>query len=156
MSKGMRRRGRELALKIIYSYQDNSASVESVLEDFWSNFRFREDILGEAVDETSEVVPVEVRRFTEDLALGAIANLSELDGVIKEYSTNWTLERMAKVDLSLLRLATFELLFHPDVPTSVVINEAIEIGKRYGTKDTPAFINGILDKISRTRRQQDQ
>jgi N utilization substance protein B len=76
--------------------------------------------------------------------------------VIKEYSTNWTLERMAKVDLSLLRLATFELLFHPDVPTSVVINEAIEIGKRYGTKDTPAFINGILDKISRTRRQQDQ
>jgi N utilization substance protein B len=152
----MRRRGRELALKIIYSYQDTNSSVEAVLEDFWSNFRFRDDILGDAVDDTSEVVPAEVRRFTEDLALGALANLSNLDSVIKEYSTNWTLERMAKVDLSLLRLATFELLFHPDVPTSVVINEAIEIGKRYGTKDTPAFINGILDKISRTRRQQDQ
>jgi N utilization substance protein B len=59
---------------------------------------------------------------------------------------------MARVDLALLRLATFELLFRPEVPVSVVINEAIEIGKLYGTKDTPAFINGILDKISRIHR----
>ncbi len=152
----MRRRGRELALKIIYSSQDANAPVEAVLEDFWTNFRFREDILGDAIDEVCEAVPVEVRRFTEDLAQGVAGNLGELDRVIKEYSTNWTLERMAKVDLSLLRLATFELLFRPDVPSSVVINEAIEIGKRYGTKETPAFINGILDKISRTRRPADQ
>ena len=61
---------------------------------------------------------------------------------------NWALDRMSRVDLSLLRLATYELLYQPDVPASVVMNEAIEIGKRYGTKDTPSFINGILDKIA--------
>jgi N utilization substance protein B len=60
---------------------------------------------------------------------------------------------MARVDLSLLRMAVFELLYQTEVPSSVVINEAIEIGKRFGTKDTPAFINGILDKVSRTRTQ---
>jgi N utilization substance protein B len=60
---------------------------------------------------------------------------------------------MARVDLSLLRMATYELLFSPETPTSVVINEAIEIGKRFGTKETPAFVNGILDKISRVYRQ---
>jgi N utilization substance protein B len=59
---------------------------------------------------------------------------------------------MARVDLSLLRLAVFELLYRPETPTRVIINEAIEIGKRFGTKETPAFVNGILDKISRVYR----
>ena len=72
--------------------------------------------------------------------------------MIGEFSTNWSLDRMARVDLAILRMSTYELLSQLDVPVSVVINEAVEIGKRYGTKDTPAFVNGILDRISRSCR----
>lgn len=152
MSKGIRRQGREFALKIIYSLQDQEEPVETILEDFWRNFRFQNDILGEPIDVAEGPLPYEVRRFAEELILGVADNLERIDQVIEEHSTNWALDRMARVDLSLLRLAAFELLFHPETPTNVVINEAIEIGKRFGTKDTPAFINGILDKISRVYR----
>lgn len=153
MTQGVRRRGRELALKVIYSLQERENVVEALLSDFWQNFRFSEDALGEPTEDSAEEVSPEVRRFTEGLVLGVGENLAEIDRVIGEFSTNWALERMARVDLSVLRLATFELLFRPDVPSSVVINEAIEIGKRYGTKETPAFINGILDQISRHYRR---
>jgi N utilization substance protein B len=152
MSKGIRRQGREIALKIIYSLQDQEDPVETILEDFWRNFRFQNDILGEPIDVADGSIPYEVRRFAEELILGVAENLEKIDQVIEENSTNWALDRMARVDLSLLRMAAFELLFRQETPTSVVINEAIEIGKRFGTKDTPAFVNGILDKISRVYR----
>jgi len=153
MTQGIRRRGRELALKVLYSLQDREGDVESLLGDFWVNFRFSDDILGEPAEDSLPEVTPEVRRFTDGLVLGVAKNLETIDRVIGEFSTNWALERMARVDLSLLRLAAFELLFCPDVPASVVINEAIEIGKRYGTKETSAFVNGILDQISRNYRQ---
>ncbi len=158
MGKGVRRSGREYALKMIYSLQDQNAetAVEGLLADFWTNFRFNDDVLGEAKDEVQESVPVEIRRFAEDLVLGVARNLEKIDGVIEEFSTNWALERMARVDLSLLRLTAYELLYRPDVPSNAAINEAIELGKQYGTKETPAFINGILDKISRVHRQKTQ
>ena len=154
MSTGIRRRGRELALKIIYSLKDQSVPIGTVLDDFWQNFRFQEDVLGEPTEEVDGPVPEEVRSFAEDLAVGVEGHCEEIDRVINEYSTNWSLERMARVDLALLRLATFELLYRPEVPANVVINEAVEIGKRYGTLETSAFVNGILDKISRTCRHQ--
>jgi N utilization substance protein B len=156
MSTGLRRRGREFALKIIYSGQNQTAPLRVVLDDFWKNFRFNEDILGDPQDDMAEPIPLEVRRFAEDLASKTLENLPRIDGVIGEFSTNWSLERMARVDLSLLRMATCELLFLPEVPGNVAINEAIEIGKRYGTKETPAFVNGILDKISRNYRPNGQ
>jgi N utilization substance protein B len=152
MSKGIRRQGRELALKVLYSLNDQTGQVERVLRDFWGSFRFQDDVLGEPEDEADAPLHPEVRHFTEELVTGVAEHLGEIDRVVESCSTNWTLERMARVDLALLRLATFELLFRPEVPVSVVINEAIEIGKLYGTKDTPAFINGILDKISRIHR----
>jgi N utilization substance protein B len=152
MNTGARRRGRELALKIIYSLQGREGSPENLLRDFWENFRFSDDLLGEPLEEFAQPVQREVRRFAEDLVFGVAEHLEKIDGIIGQFSTNWSLERMARVDLSILRLATFELLFRPEVPASVVMNEAIEIGKRYGTRDTPAFVNGILDKISRTCR----
>lgn len=152
MSSGKRRQGRELALKVIYPLQGPGIDLEETLTEFWSNFRFRDDVLGEPLEEMDGDVPVEIRQFTEDLALGVARNLGEIDATIERFSTNWSLERMARVDLALLRMATYELLHRADIPASVVINEAIEIGKRYGTKETPAFINGILDKISRTCR----
>ncbi|HEY7746467.1 MAG TPA: transcription antitermination factor NusB [Desulfuromonadales bacterium] len=152
MTKGIRRQGREFALKIIYSLQDQEEPVEAILADFWQNFRFQNDILGEPIEVAEGPLPFEVRRFAEELILGVAENLEKIDQVIEEHSTNWALDRMARVDLSLLRMATYELLFQPETPTSVIINEAIEIGKRFGTKETPAFVNGILDKISRVYR----
>jgi N utilization substance protein B len=109
-------------------------------------------VLGDPVEEPGLPVPDEVLTFAEGLVLGVARHRERIDQVIDEFSTNWTLERMARVDLALLRLATYELLYCPDIPSSVAINEAIEIGKNYGTRETPAFINGILDKISRTHR----
>lgn len=153
MTKGIRRQGREFALKILYSLQDQEEPVEAILADFWQNFRFQNDVLGEPVEVADGPLPFEVRRFAEELILGVAENLERIDQVIEEHSTNWALDRMARVDLSLLRMATYELLFRPETPTSVVINEAIEIGKRFGTKETAAFVNGILDQISRVYRQ---
>jgi N utilization substance protein B len=153
--KGSRRTGRELALKIIYSLHDQEVGIETVLTDFWKNFRFQEDILGEPFDDFDSQIPFEVRQFAEELARGVARHQEELDSLIKELSTNWALERMARVDVSILRLGAFELLYRPEIPVSVIINEAVEIGKRYGTKETPAFVNGILDKISRLHRPTD-
>lgn len=151
MGQGARRNGRELALKVLYSLYDHDMEIDFILNDFWDNFRFRDDVLGEPIDDMSRSVPTHVKSFAETLIKGVVENLAEVDGIIEKYSTNWALDRMARVDLSLLRLATYELLYQPDVPANVVINEAIEIGKRYGTADTPPFINGILDKIHRQR-----
>lgn len=154
MSKGVRRTGRELALKVLYSLLDQEQrTVVEVLDDFWASFRFREDVLGEALDEVTRPVPPEVRSFAEGLVIGVVDHLEEVDETIARFSTNWSLERMARVDLSLLRLGTYELLHRSDVPASVVINEAIEIGKSYGTAETQAFVNGVLDKISKVHRQ---
>ncbi|BCA79804.1 transcription antitermination factor NusB [Desulfuromonas sp. AOP6] len=149
---GTRRKGRELALKIIYSLFDQNTSIDAVLEDFWRNFHFQDDILGDPVEGPPDSVPSEQRHFTEELIYGVDKHLEQIDKVISSHSTNWSLDRMSRVDLSLLRLAVYELLYRPDIPSNVVINEAIEIGKRYGTVETPSFINGILDKISRENR----
>lgn len=151
MGQGARRLGRELALKVLYSLYDHDMEIDFILKDFWDNFRFRDDVLGEPIDDMSRAVPAHVKAFAEILIKGVVENLEEIDGIIDQYSTNWALDRMARVDLSLLRLSTYELLYQPEIPANVVINEAIEIGKRYGTSDSPPFVNGILDKISRQR-----
>ncbi len=153
MGQGARRQGRELALKVLYSLYDHDREIDFILKDFWDNFRFQDDVLGEPFEDISTSIPAHVRAFAETLIKGVVNNLVEIDTIIDKYSTNWTLERMARVDLSLLRLSVFELLYMPDVPANVAINEAIEIGKRYGTKDTPPFINGILDKISQQAKK---
>jgi N utilization substance protein B len=153
MSKGLRRQGRELALKAIYGLHEGDVTAAQFMQEFWNNFRFQDDILGEPLEDAGEAVAPDVKMFAEGLVLGTIENLARIDEVIGEFSTNWSLERMARVDLALLRLGAHELLYCPDVPPNVVINEAIELGKQYGTRETQAFINGILDKIARTYRQ---
>lgn len=154
--KPTRRTGRELALKIIYSLPDQTTGIDEILDDFWQNFRFRDDVLGDPLEDFTGPLPAELRRFTEDLVRGAVDHLETIDQTVSDMSTNWALERMARVDLALLRMAAFELMFRPEIPSSVTINEAIEIGKRYGTKETPSFVNGILDRIARTHRPQGQ
>jgi N utilization substance protein B len=153
MAGGIRRQGREMALKVLYSLADHEGgSLEHVLEDFWRNFRFRNDILGEVVeDDTSQLKP-EVRHFAELLICGVAENLERIDLELNSYSTNWALDRMSRVDLAILRLAAYELIFSHDVPPNVVINEAIELGKRFGTEESPAFINGLLDHLAQQHR----
>jgi len=85
--------------------------------------------------------------FAEELIHGTIQNIEPVDAEIKEHAANWTFERIAKVDLSVLRLAIFELLKRRDIPPIVSINEAIELGKIYSTPDSKRFINGILDQM---------
>lgn len=129
---GARREGREQALQILYGMELNPVTVPQALR------HFREGVRG---SEASQ-------QFAEELVLGVAEHKAELDAAIEEKSTNWTVPRMAKIDLNILRLAVFELLFRPDIPANVTINEAIEIAKKFGTEDSPAFINGILDQFA--------
>jgi len=79
---------------------------------------------------------------------GVYKHREEIDGLIKKYSEHWRLERMAIVDKNILRSAIFELMFCPDTPVKAILNEAIELGKKYGSEKSAPFINGILDKVS--------
>lgn len=95
-----------------------------------------------------EGVTDEVREFAGQLVRGTAERAHSIDETIQRFSQNWRLERMARVDRNILRLAVFELLHARDVPPRVVLNEAIELGKRFGTEESGAFINGILDRVA--------
>ena len=153
MAKGIRRQGRELALKILFSLPDHEGgTLDEVFADFWRNFRCGDDLPGDPDEAQSQMAAPQARQFAEQLVAGVAEQLERIDRLIGDQANNWGLDRMARVDLALLRLATYELLCAGDVPANVVINEAIEIGKRFGTKETPAFINGILDQVARHTR----
>jgi len=85
--------------------------------------------------------------FAEELIHGAIENVAELDGHIKALAHNWEFERIAKIDLAILRLAIFEMLHRKDIPPVVSINEAIDLSKQYSSADAKRFINGVLDRM---------
>ena len=129
---GSRREGRELALQALYSFDLNPMELRQALVLFWENNR---------------AAPA-VRDFAEQLVLGVAQQRDELDRWIGEKSTNWSLSRMAKVDLNILRIAVYELLHRPDIPKNVTLNEAIEVAKKFGTEESAAFINGILDEVA--------
>ena len=94
-------------------------------------------------------VPAEVRKFSDELVFGVYEKIEEIDRMLSQYSENWTIDRMTGVDRNILRMAIFELLFRPEIPKNVTINEAVEIGKKFGSEDSGAFVNGILDRIAR-------
>ena len=87
------------------------------------------------------------QQFAERLVDGVTSNLDHIDGLIKDASTNWRIDRMANVDRNILRLATWELENISETPLKVVLNEAIELSKRFGSEDSSAFVNGVLDRI---------
>lgn len=143
---GPRRRAREIALQVLFSLDLNpGVTPAQALAQFWHDF-VHESRPEEPTPETDP--PREVVSFAEALVGGTVENLAELDGIIQRASKNWRLERMARVDRNVLRLATYELRYVPEVPAKVVINEAIEVAKRYGASESPAFVNGLLDRIS--------
>jgi len=130
---GGRTRSREMALQILYSV--DQVTAPSV--DDW------EQTLLDT--EGSE----EVKAFAQALAAGVLAERAELDRLISGAADNWELSRLAAVDRNVLRLAVHELISRDDIPAKVSINEAIELGKRFSTKQSGSFINGILDRIRR-------
>jgi N utilization substance protein B len=131
---GSRRQGRELALQVLYQLDfQPDLGAQNALVRFFSCFAPEED--------------AEARAFTERLVRGVGEAQGQIDQRIGQASRNWRLERMARVDRNLLRMAVFELCFEEDVPPKVAINEAIEIAKRFGTQETPAFVNGVLDRV---------
>ncbi len=146
-----RRVGREYALKMLFALQLSKDQEETnqLLVNFWENFRFADDDLGEPLAAADVPLATSSRLFAESLVNGVVEFRSVIDKKISEIAKNWSLERMTPVDLSILRIGAYELLYLPEIPDSVVIDEAIEIAKRYGTKDSPSFINGLLDKIAK-------
>lgn len=154
MSTSHRRVGRECALKILFALKlDEQADATRLLSEFWQVFRFADDVLGEPLETAEVALPTAARTFAETLVRGVVEFRSVLDREIRETAKNWSLERMTAVDLSILRLASYELLYQPDIPVRVTLNEAIEIAKRYGTQESPAFINGLLDKIAQKHKK---
>ncbi len=144
---GPRRRAREHALQILFSLDgDEGAQLAQVLAHFWRDFAAAETDAEGARDP-------QVVGFAEALVRGTIEHLAEIDAVLQKASRNWRLERMARVDRNVLRLATFELKFQPEVPSKVIINEAIEVAKRFGASESAAFVNGLLDRISQELRR---
>ena len=132
---GVRREGREQVLQALYAVEMSPDEPREALRLFWAGQR----------------CSAAARQFAEDLLDGILANRANIDKAIASTSANWALARMAKIDLSILRLAAYELLFREDIPRNVTINEAIEIAKKFGSEESPAFVNGILDEIARSR-----
>ena len=129
---GRRTRARERALQALYQIDVAAAGIDDALASFWKSF---------------EPTEREVQDLAEQLVRGVARDRRKVDDLIEGVSTNWRLDRMAKVDRNVLRLAACELL-EGEAPLKVVINEAIELGKKYGSESTGAFVNGVLDKIA--------
>ncbi len=130
-----RTKARERALQALYQIDVAAEDLDEALSRFWKSF---------------EPVEREVMTLAEELVRGVAQHRREVDAAIESVSVNWRLDRMAKVDRNVLRLATYELLHRAEVPVKVAINEAIELGKKYGSESSGAFVNGVLDKIAST------
>ena len=130
---GTRREARELALQALYQV-DVADDVDPTrgLALFWTHFPG----------------PPDAQEFARELVDGVRENAERIDALIGESAEHWRLSRLSRVDLNLLRLATFELMARADIPASVTINEAIEIARRFGSGDSAAFVNGVLDHVA--------
>ena len=127
-----RRKAREIALQVLYGLNFENIDVQKALDLFWSNF----------------VAPKAAKEFAAFLVQGTCEHKEELDKLIAGCSDNWSLGRMSKVDISILRLAVFEFLYCEDIPPKVTLNEAVDLGKTFGSENSGSFINGILDALN--------
>jgi N utilization substance protein B len=126
-----RRKAREVALQVLYELDVQMIGLGEAIELFWANFEASED----------------ARKFSSLLIEGVWNNREQIDSLISDSSENWTIARMSRVDKSILRMAVYELLFCRNIPPKVTLNEAIDLGKVYGSENSGAFINGILDAL---------
>ena len=131
-AQAKRTKARERAVQALYQIDVAATDLDEALQRFWKSF---------------EPVEREVMDLAEALVRGVAQHRRAIDDTIERISTNWRLDRMAKVDRNVLRLAVYELL-RTDVPVKVVINEAIELGKKFGSESSGAFVNGVLDRVA--------
>ena len=128
---GNRRKARELATQVLFHLEFSPGDPDKVFDLICENFNSSKSL----------------RAFSKKLVCGVCENIEHLDKLIRQSSKNWRLERMSRVDRSILRLGAFEILYMEDIPPKVSIDEAVELGKKYGTEESGAFINGVLDNI---------
>lgn len=133
---GKRRKSRELAMQMLFQADIGKQTPDQVRSTFWDA---REDL------------EPDVRGFAEDIFRVAAAREAEIDALIEEHSANWRLSRMAAVDRNVLRMAIAEILGFPGTPAPIIINEALEIARRYSGPEAINFLNGVLDAIARQR-----
>ncbi|MBJ6765119.1 transcription antitermination factor NusB [Myxococcaceae bacterium JPH2] len=134
---GARRTGRERALQALYQLEMTpSGSSAEALASAWA-----------ASQEDGKPEPDAVK-FARELVDGVQGHLTEIDQLIEKHSHNWRLDRMSRIDRNVLRLGIFELKYRPDIPRKVSINEAVELGKNFGTEESSAFVNGLLDRVA--------
>ena len=134
---GKRRKSRELALQLLYQLDlQDASSAEPYLDEFW----------------TRHPVDGEVRGFVELLVRGTKQHQQKIDEVIVQFAENWDLDRMAVVDRNILREGVFELMWLMEIPPKVAINEALEVAKKFSTRESSRFINGLLDRVHKELR----
>lgn len=136
--RGTRRKGRELALQALYQIEITGDPSAGAVDLFLRHF---------------EGTP-KAKEFARRLVSGVVSQRPAIDQAIEQSTENWKLARLAKVDLVILRMATYELVFCPDIPSPVSLDEAIEIGKRFGSADSATFINGVLDHVAQSAKSQ--
>jgi len=134
-----RRKARIIAFQALYFWESNRVPVEELLNFAWLDLK--------NLDE-------QMAAFSRILTAGTIENINEIDSLIKKHLENWDITRVNKVDLAVLRMSVYTLLFQTDLSPSIVIDEAIGICKEFGTDDSYKFINGVLDSIKKTLQEQ--
>ncbi|GAA0689454.1 MULTISPECIES: transcription antitermination factor NusB [Clostridium] len=132
-----RKRSREVAMELLFENSIKKEKPEEIIENFLENTEY--DI--ENLDMT----------YIRDILSGIESNISQIDETIEKYLVKWKLSRISKVNLSILRLATYEILFDDKIPFRVSINEALDLTRRYSDESSVAFVNGVLDKISKNK-----
>lgn len=138
MSTRHRRRGREEAFRLLFQAEQAPRPWDEVL----------------AAEAELTELPKPAWEFARELAESAWAEHAELDPLLDQLAKGWSLERLAAADRAILRLGSYELIHRADTPVAVIINEAVELAKRYGTDDSPRFINGILGTLAREHRDE--
>jgi len=132
---GSRRIGREAALQVLYLKDISRKTLDSIPESVWSD----------------EALTPKTQEFARQLVQGVLDEQETIDPLIQKYAENWEMDRMAAIDRCILRLAAYELLRETETPINVIINEAVEIAKKFSTSESSKFVNGILDKIKLER-----
>ena len=131
---GARRRARECALQLLFQADLSPMAVADFHENYW-RLHPKSD---------------EIRKYADFLFLGTLQHIGSIDELVQQYSEHWRIIRMAAVDRNILRMAVFEFLHEAETPTTVIINEALEIARKFSTEESTQFINGILDAINKS------
>jgi N utilization substance protein B len=139
-----RRKSRQYALQALYQSDLSGHPLSAAMNALWSGM-----LDGEGIEEDARAPESEEVEFAQRIAYGVEAKKDRIDELIESCSTNWRLARMPVVDRNILRMAAYELMECPEIPATVSINEAVELAKKYGTADSRAFVNGIVDRMAR-------